>query len=390
MRRLLFIYLLFCSISLFSQQNIGFEIGDLRSPQVNTDNTVTFRLLLKYLNAENVTVKGDWEQNNGFIQMEKDSSGIWSCTTPPLTSGLYSYCFYIESLRILDPSNPYQFRDVGSLYSIFVIGNGKDDYYCTNDVEHGNILSTWYHSDFFNTNRRLSIYTPPGYEKNDMRYPVLYLLHGSGGDEQAWLELGRIAQIMDNLIAQKKATPMIVVMPNGNPSKQAAPGYTNDNFDYIPESSRKFKGYKDGTYEMNFREIVSYTDSQFRTINKKSGRAIAGLSMGGFHSLMISVNHPELFDYIGLFSAGLNYQYIDMSLDAYNNLDEKLKKLKDSSYKIYWIGIGKDDFLYENNMDFKNKLDSLDFSYTYFESSRGHIWSNWRLYMLEFAPLLFK
>ncbi len=162
----------------------------------------------------------------------------------------------------------------------------------------------WYHSNALGLDRRLQVYTPPFYDSTNRNYPVLYLLHGSGGDENAWVELGSLPRIMDNLLAEGKIEPMIVVMPNGNPSKQAAPGETTENLAYKPQMSNKFPGFKRGSYEMAFPEIVNFIDTRYRTIPDKAHRAIAGLSMGGMHSLTISANYPDLFDYVGLFSAG--------------------------------------------------------------------------------------
>jgi enterochelin esterase family protein len=154
--------------------------------------------------------------------------------------------------------------------------------------------------------------------------------------------------------------------------------------------TNQLKGYKDGRYEENFDEIVNFIDSRYRTIAKKNKRAVAGLSMGGFHTMFISANHPELFDYIGLFSAGLNMSTVNFDTPAYSNMTGKLSDLDKAGYKLYWIACGTDDFLYQNNLDFMKTLDEIDFEYTYHESDRGHIWANWRQYLLLFTPMLFK
>jgi len=383
---LLLLLLMLAAASLHSQSATGSNT-EPASPVVS-GNSASF-----YLDApaaDNVILKGSWEAGGGTAEMQEDSSGTWTATVHALPSDLYFYNYYVDDLRITDPLNPFVIRDVKSLFSLFIVPDGPGDFYSVNDVPHGTVSKRWVPSRFYQEEKRLTVYTPPGYENSDRLYPVLYLLHGSGGDEQAWEELGRAVQIMDNLIAQRKAVPMIVVMRNGNPSKVAAPGYTPENYDYIPASSRAFPGYKDGTYETSFDEIVDFVDSEYRTIRKKAGRAIAGLSMGGFHTMMISANHPGLFDYVGLFSPGLNYRHINMELEAYSNLDQKLLKQKSGGLELYWIAIGKEDFLYEPTMEYMERLDRLEFPYTYVESSRGHIWSNWRLYMLDFVPLLFK
>ncbi len=379
---------LFFNAQAIAQQNVGFR-ANIVSPVVSEDGTVTFKLkapLAKYVN-----VRGDWEANGGMGQMTKDTNGIWNYTTVKLPSGLYFYSFEVDSVRIVDPSNAFSYRDVGNLFSLFIVGKGNGDMYSVNNVPHGNVSSIWYPSTQYKTERRLTVYTPPGYEASKSKYPVLYLLHGSGGDEGAWVTLGRVPNIIDNLIAQRKIEPMIVVMPNGNPSKQAAPGETSENYNYRPAMSQFLPNFADGSYEQSFNEIVNFIDSRYKTKAQKSQRAIAGLSMGGFHSLLISANHPDLFDYVGLFSPGTPAsRALDTTRTAYKNLEAKYTNQKKKGYKLYWIAIGKTDFLYNGMQAHRKKLDELAFPYTYVESERGHIWSNWRAYMLQFTPLLFK
>ena len=373
-----------------AQQNVSFREGNVVSPQVNADNSVTFRV--RAPRAESVSVLGDWAADKGVGTMTKDADGVWTYTTPVLPSEMYTYRFLIDGVAGLDPSNPFTRRDVGNVFSIFYVGGGCADYYQVRDVPHGTVSAVWYPSEQLGATRRLSVYTPPMYEAEpERRFPVLYLLHGSGGDENAWVELGHVARIMDNLIAEGKAEPMIVVMPNGNSGKQAAPGETSENLSYKPAMTNLIPGsYKNGKYEMAFPEIVRFIDSRYRTLPDKAHRALAGLSMGGFHSLYISVNHPAYFDYIGLFSAGLDMSNVDVAQPAYDDLDGKLKALQQAGYKLFWVAIGNEDFLYQANQDFCKRLDGLQFDYEYHESARGHLWSNWRQYLLLFAPRLFK
>ena len=373
-----------------AQQNVSFREGNVVSPQVNADNSVTFRV--RAPRAESVSVLGDWAADKGVGTMTKDADGVWTYTTPVLPSEMYTYRFLIDGVAGLDPSNPFTRRDVGNVFSIFYVGEGCADYYQVRDVPHGTVSAVWYPSEQLGATRRLSVYTPPMYEaESERRFPVLYLLHGSGGDENAWVELGHVARIMDNLIAKGKAEPMIVVMPNGNSGKQAAPGETSENLSYKPAMTNLIPGsYKNGKYEMAFPEIVRFIDSRYRTLPDKAHRALAGLSMGGFHSLYISVNHPAYFDYIGLFSAGLDMSNVDVAQPAYDDLDGKLKALQQAGYKLFWVAIGNEDFLYQANQDFCKRLDRLQFDYEYHESARGHLWSNWRQYLLLFAPRLFK
>lgn len=382
------LYLL-SSLLMFGQQNVGFRQTVLKSPVVSEGGTVTFKLRAPL--ARMVSVNGDWESNGGGQAMTRDSAGIWTYTTGKLPSDLYMYSFMVDSVRILDPSNAFSYRDVGNLFSLFIVNAGNGDYYSVNDVPHGNMANIWYKSPEYKTERRLTVYTPPGYEESKSRFPVLYLLHGSGGDEEAWATLGRVSNILDNLIAQKKVVPMLVVMPNGNPSKPAAPGETPENYNYLPVMSQNLPQTAVGSYETSFPEIVRFIDKRYRTNAEKSQRAVAGLSMGGFHSLVISANHPDLFDYVGLFSPGTpSTRSLDTSKQAYSNLEQKFAIQKKNGYKLYWIGIGNTDFLYEGLQNFRKRLDKVGFTYTYVESARGHIWSNWRSYLLQFTPLLFR
>ena len=374
------------AVAAMAQQNVGFREGAVVSPQINEDNSVTFRLRADA--AGHVTVIGDWAANGGRGEMTRNADGVWTYTTPVLPSEMYTYRIDVDGVVNLDPLNPFTRRDVGNVYSVFYIGGGCGDYYQVHDVPHGDVVTTWYHSDSAGADRRLSVYLPPCYGKEGRKYPVLYLLHGSGGDETAWLDLGHVARIMDNLIARGEAEPMIVVMPNGNFSKQAAPGETPENLAFRPVMTNMLTDYKNGAYEMAFTEIIGFIDNKYSTIPDRQHRAIAGLSMGGFHSLYIALNYPGWFDYVGLFSAGLMTD-LNTDREAYRDEDAKLARLSELGYKLFWIGIGKDDFLYEANTDFRKRLDSMGFDYIYHESERGHIWANWRQYLLLFVPQLF-
>lgn len=374
------------AVAAMAQQNVGFREGSVVSPQINEDNSVTFRLRADA--AGHVTVIGDWAANGGRGEMTRNADGVWTYTTPVLPSEMYTYRLDVDGVVNLDPLNPFTRRDVGNVYSVFYIGGGCGDYYQVHDVPHGDVVTTWYHSDSAGADRRLSVYLPPCYGKEGRKYPVLYLLHGSGGDETAWLDLGHVARIMDNLIARGEAEPMIVVMPNGNFSKQAAPGETPENLAFRPVMTNMLTDYKNGAYEMAFTEIIGFIDNKYSTIPDRQHRAIAGLSMGGFHSLYIALNYPGWFDYVGLFSAGLMTD-LNTDREAYRDEDAKLARLSELGCKLFWIGIGKDDFLYEANTDFRKRLDSMGFDYIYHESERGHIWANWRQYLLLFVPQLF-
>lgn len=381
----------FCTVAIIAQaqQNIGFRAEKIISPQVNSDNTVTFRLNAP--KAKSVSVKGDWEANDGVGTMKKGKEGLWEYTTPVLPSEMYTYRFDIDGVIGLDPHNPFTRRDVGNVFSIFFVGDGPADYYQVHDVPHGTMQTVWYQCQgLYQNNRRMVIYLPPSYDKDNKNYPVLYLMHGSGGDEMAWSDLGFVNRVMDNLIAEGKVEPMIVVMPNGNPSKQAEAGETSENLSYMPVMTNTLPDYKAGKFEATFPQIVNYVDNHYRTLPDKAHRALAGLSMGGFYTMMISANFPELFDYIGLFSAGVDFKGINWNIPVYRDLDRKLAEQHKQGVKLYWIGMGKADRLYPFNLDLMKRLDKAGTKYEYHESSRGHLWSNWRQYLLIFAPQLFK
>lgn len=387
------------AMGLYAQQNLSWAQMPVVSPEVNADNSVTFRVLAPQ--AQKVQITGDMLSTRkidtpmgkfdapGVADLVKDDKGVWSFKTGKLASELYTYNVVVDGVRTLDPSNVYCVRDVTNLFSMLLIGGGQGDWYRVKEVPHGTVSKIWYNSPTAGLKRRLTVYTPAGYETSKEKYPVLYLLHGIGGDENAWSELGRAAQILDNLIAAGKAKPMIVVMTNGNISQEAAPGETPNGFT-VP--TLMLPKTMDGNFELAFPDVIKFVESNYRVKADKNDRAIAGLSMGGCHSLYISANYPDTFGYIGLFSAAINKQQKSgvESERIYDDLDGKLAKLFAAKPKLYWIGIGKTDFLYKDNADFRAKLTAKGYPFTYMETEGGHIWRNWRIYLTEFAQKLFK
>jgi len=387
MKKSIVLFLVMASITSYAQQAL-WGAAEIVSPEINADNSVTFRYAAP--DAKEVKLSGDWMPAEGWtpgsIVMKKGEKGLWSFTTEALPSELYSYSFLVDGLKSTDPNNVYLIRDVASVTNVFIVGGGQADLYKVNAVPHGTVARRWYNSPGNEKMRRITIYTPPGYEDSREKYPVLYLLHGMGGDEEAWIALGRTAQILDNLIAQGKAKPMIVVMSNGNVAQEAAPGESNLGF-YKP--TFQLPNTMDGKYEETFPDIIKFVESSYRVKADKSSRAIAGLSMGGFHSLHISRYYPNTFDYVGLFSAAILPDQ-KVTSKVYENLDETLKTQKANGYKLYWIGMGKTDFLYKSGVAYRERLDKIGMKYTYVESEGGHIWRNWRVYLSEFTPLLFR
>ncbi len=397
---------LLISTGSFAQQAL-FNQMPVVSPEINSDHTVTFRICAP--EAKKVEVTGDFlapksidtpigkMEQPGVAEMTKDDKGVWTFTSSKLSPELYSYNLILDGVKIVDPGSVYISRDITSETNMFIITEKKGDcgdLYSVNEVPHGNLEKVWYASPTLKMQRRMTVYTPAGYDKGK-NYPVMYLLHGAGGDENAWTELGRASQILDNLIAAGKVKPMVVVMTNGNPNCQAAPGEWSAGM-YVPS----FMGYQGAkaaaSMDESFPDVMNYVESHYKVNKTKASRAICGLSMGGGHSFDISRRFPDKFDYIGLFSAGLA---VTGSWDRSNFYDQMSKnkefgtqmaKLFAGKPKLYWIAIGKTDFLYESNADLRRYLTEHNYPYTYVETEGGHIWRNWRVYLTEFAQKIFK
>jgi len=400
-----------CCFSAQAQEKL-FNSASVQSPVINADGTVTFNLFAP--KAIKVEVTGDFLPTQpievpgygsydapGVAELKEDKNGVWSYTTDKLAPEMYSYTFNIDGMTgVKDPANIYVNRDIVSFTNIFIVSEtkgDKGDLYKVNEVPHGNLSKVWYNSPTLKMQRRMTVYTPAGYDKGG-KYPVLYLLHGAGGDENAWSELGRAAQILDNLIATGKAKPMIVVMPNGNPNCQAAPGEWSWGM-YTP-------GFRDAgtgptapaaaSIPESFMDIVNYVDANYRTLKNRSHRAICGLSMGGGHTFHVSLLYPNKFDYFGLFSAGLHLDNGTFEASFAKQIEnsptfaQQSAKLFGSKPKLYWMGMGKTDFLYQSTVDLRAYWDSKNYPYEYVETDGGHIWRNWRIYLTMFAQKIFK
>ena len=379
-----------------SAQERLFNSASVQSPVVNADGTVTFNLFAP--KAVKVEVTGDFlpEQSN-VAAMKEGPNGVWSYTTGKLAPEMYSYTFNIDGMTgVKDPANVYVNSDIISFTNIFIVSDekgDKGDLYRVNEVPHGNLSKVWYNSPTLKMQRRMTVYTPAGYDKGK-NYPVMYLLHGAGGDENAWSELGRAAQIMDNLIATGKAKPMIVVMPNGNTDCQAAPGEWSRGM-YQPSFMGSVNQRPIATMDESFMDIVKYIESHYKVAKGKKNRAICGLSMGGGHSFATSKRYPDAFNYVGLFSAGLNIggernkSFYEL-LQQNKEVQQQLSRLFSAKPALYWIAIGKTDFLYQQNADLRRYLDEKGYKYEYVETEGGHIWRNWRIYLTMFAQKIFK
>ncbi len=355
--------------------NFARQTQQIVSPEVK-DGKVTFRLSANY--ATRVQLSGNWMADpwTGTEDMQKGPNGVWELTIDAPEPEIYTYNFIVDGVAVNDPRNNQVQRD-GNRYlnMLFIPGERSENYYEAPGNQHGTLTYRWYDSGLLGITRRMAVYTPYGYEKNTKtKYPVLYLLHGGGGDEEAWPSMGRAVQILDNLIAKGLAKPMIVVMPNGNPGQRAAQTLNLPN----DGNAQGQNAYVNSLVN----EIVPFIDKEYRTIAKADGRAIAGLSMGGGHTTSATLNYPGVFSYICPLSCGIRES---------EELDAQLQGIKKAGYKLYWIGVGKEDTgAYNGSLVLDKHLTDNGMEHTLFVSDDAHVWKNWRLYLNTFARLLFK
>ena len=369
------------------------------SPEIHADHTVTFRLFAP--KANEVTLNGSWEGARD-IKMTKDDGGIWSVTVGPLGAQLWGYWYLVDGVKALDPGNGETQRDGSRIDNLLMISGPESDLWDFKDVPHGTIQIVWYPSPTLKEDRRrMYVYTPPGYESNQTRYPVLYLLHGGGGDEDAWVTMGRANVILDNLIAAGKAKPMIVVMPNGNATQTVSQGYA-----YGPTPARQAvqapappplqaaagagrgagarppQPYPGSYPESLVKDVIPFVEKTYRVIPNKDSRAVAGLSMGGGHTLMATNNNPGVFGYIGVFSSGP--RTVD---EAY---EKQLAAVKAGGVKFYWTGAGTTDMAREGTMNLHSLLEKQGFKTSYKEIPGAHYWFLWRDFLGDFGSILFR
>ena len=362
-----------------AQEIANFNRGQqVDSPQVLSDGRIIFRLAADY--ATVVTLSGNWmAQGEGPIPMKKGEGGVWEVTVTDLEPEIYTYNFNVDGVPVNDPVN-YRVQRDGTRFLNMLFVPGKRSEVYNEASRRGNLTTVWYDSAMLGINRRMVVYTPYGYDdpaNKKVKYPVLYLLHGGGGDEEAWTSMGRAAEILDNLIERREAVPMIVVMPNGNPNQQAAQtlGIEPTNINY------RDPYYANAYVNSLVTEIIPFIEKHFRVNAKPEFRAIAGLSMGGGHTLTASQLYPSVFDYICPLS---------ISSQDTPEIRSQLRALKKDGYKLYWVGVGNTDFLYEGAQTLDRILTEEGLQHTFYVSEGGHEWKNWRLYLQTFAKLLFK
>lgn len=375
--------LLGATVLSLSAQQVAAQVG---SPEVLTDGSVIFRLYAPEMDS--VTVRGTFatgEAPIAMLKMTRNDTGLFEARSGPLPSDMYVYTFLADGISMLDPGNRIVVRDGSYIENRLVVPGETYDLYDVKDVPHGRLHTLWYPSPTIGTDRRMIVYTPPGYESSGESYPVLYLLHGGGGDEEAWTSRGRANYILDNLIASGKAEPMIVVMTNGVPAVPAAPG--DRPLDLVMEQSGPggISNMMTGTFEESLvKDVVPFIEKNFRAIPDPEHRGISGLSMGGYHALQTTFRYPGTFEYIGIMSMGL---FRNASRD---DLVEQIQELKSSEPRLYYIACGKYDFLYPGLLELLALFDEQEFQYTYRETGGGHSWNNWRLYLSEIVTLFFK
>ena len=395
MKKILFaVALLLSGACAFAQQNLMGTAVELKSPDIHDDNSVTFRVYAP--KAVTVRLTGDFlphhvADNNGYVtevpiwvDMREGKDGIWEYTTDgPLAPELYSYMFRVDGLPYADPSNQFRHRDMTVWTNYFLITGeeGTPGYmYSVNKVPHGSVSRVWYDSPTLGMSRRVSIYTPPGYEDSKDKYPVLYLCHGAGGDENSWLDFGRAAQIMDNMIAAGTVKPMIVVIPNGNPMSAAAPGdwdagLYQASMSGAPDPQAKAKA----TIPEAFPDLMKYVESHYRVLKGAKNTAMCGLSMGGGHTMQTTAMYPDKFGYIGLFSGAVFQGDI-----------EKLAPLFAKNPKVYLVACGTADPIAKFSFDFADALKEKGYPHETLWTDGAHTWKNWRHYLMVFAEQLFK
>lgn len=356
-------------INAISQPGAGAQII---SPQVNPDNTVTFRFLSRI--AKDVKLSGQFI--SAPVAMTKDTSGVWSVTVGTVKPDMYPYNFNVDGIQIADPRNTNIFPNEGFQNSIVEITGNTPLVHTVQNVPHGTLSYRYYYSTELGT-RPVLIYTPPGYE-NDTKtnYPVLYLLHGTTDTEETWTKVGRANIILDNLIAQGKAKPMIIVMPYGRA------------FPKISKSSGSLRNWTNlQEIKKDFLNLLfPFVEKNYRTIENKDSRSIAGFSGGGGTSLYIGLNNPDLFSWVCGFAPGM----LKDEFDRNNEVAFKDPSITNQRLKLFWIGVGKEDGLYSVIADYLKVVDEKKIKHETLISDGGHTWMNCKLYLATIAQKLFK
>ncbi len=393
--------LLTCALSIGIAFAIGSELQvnaqgaqtpapQFASLEVQSDKRITFRLFAP--GAKSVRLSSsDIPGLGATASMTKNTVGVWEITSSPLKAGAYRYAFVVDGIVTVDPKNPAISESFGNVWSLATISGS--DLMDVKNVPHGAVSTVVYHSTSLNLDRRMHIYTPPGYGNGKGKFPVFYLLHGAGDSDDSWTSVGRAGFILDNLIAMGKAKPMIVAMPAGH--------IRSFSFGAPPRSGAQPSADE---FEQDFiKDILPTVEKDYRVLTDRKNRAIAGLSMGGAQTLNIFIPNQNLFAYVGVFSSGLfnafpfrrpgetaptvasgKSPWEETHLAELNSADSK------KGLKLVWFSTGKDDFLLKISHSTVDLLKKYEFNPVYEESEGGHTWLNWRDYLISFAPKLFQ
>ena len=342
---------------------------------VNPDRTVTFQLSAP--RASSIEVSGDFVE--GAQALTKKDDGAWSVTVGPLNPAIYNYTLSIDGVHVTDPQNPAVKLGDRSAESMFEVPGDKPAPYDVQAVPRGTVHINWYDSKSVGAPRSIWVYTPPGYESASAKYPVLYLLHGSGDTETGWTMVGRANIILDNLIAAGNAKPMIIVMPYGRPTQEVY-------FGAGPAQQPAFGGGGNAWENDLLNDVVPYVEKLYRVKADADNRAIAGLSMGGGQALRTGMTHLDLFHYIGAFSAAagggnVEQQYQDFFADP---------AATDKKLKVFYVACGKTDSLFPGSEALVAALEKAKIKHIWAPSEEGHVWRNWRNYLADLAPRLFQ
>ena len=360
------------------------NVPDAEFPRLNSDLSATFRVNAGQ--AQKLLLLIDFDSS---YEMAKKDGGFWEVTTKPLLPGFHYYAISVDGFLANDPGSRTFFAARKEVSGIEVPGPDTD-FLAVKDVPHGTVRTEWYYSKAAGKTRRIFVYTPPGYDKSGLRYPVLYLQHGYGEDEAGWADQGRENFILDNLIAAHKAKPMIIVNENGLPGPEfqpPGPPRAGEKPPPVTEVASYFMNEKYAKFDsIVSSDLIPFIDANFRTLPDRDHRALAGLSMGGAQALRIGLTHLDKFAYLGSFSPAI---YItDISKDYDGALSDPAKI--NQQLRLLWLGIGTEDFLFSPVKESHRTLEGAGIKHVWVKSSGAHVWTVWRKYLADFAPRLFQ
>ena len=353
----------------------------VNSPEVLSDGTIVFRILAPEAVSVGLQSSDMFGMQQKGVSFTKNEDGVWEATVDPVAPGAYRYVFTVDGASVVDPHNTSISESNSNVWSMVYIPGAE--FMEMKKIPHGAVAEMYYYSKSLKRHRRMHVYTPPGYESDNKKYPVFYLLHGAMDCDDSWTTVGRAGFILDNLIAAKKAKPMVVVMPAGHTSKGFRMG--GGIGQAVDEFSEDF-----------VNDIMPYVETHYRVLKDRESRAIAGLSMGGMQTLDITMSDLGKFSYIGVFSSGVfrmppgspaqssSPDWEQQHLSILDNQD--LKK----GLKLLWFATGSEDFLIQTTRSTVEMLKKHGFAPVYKETGGGHTWANWRDYLNEFAPQLFQ